>query len=50
MTITLRSGKELKVGKEAEKRHTDNEVESENHNQAGSENRHEKIELTDEIQ
>ena len=33
MVITLRSGKELQVRKEAEKRKTDSEVESENKNQ-----------------
>ena len=39
MAITQRSGKELQVGNEIEKRQTDNEDKSENHNQACNEKR-----------
>ena len=52
METTLRSGKELQVRKEAEKKtkQTNDEAESENHNQVNSEKRHEKTELTYESQ
>ena len=50
MAITLRSGKELQVIKEAEKRQTDSEVERKNQNQACNEKGQEKTLLKYERQ
>ena len=48
MTITLRSGKEVQVKKEVEKKQNNDEAEKEYQNQAGGEKKQNIIELKDE--
>ena len=48
MAITLRSGKEVKVKKEVEKKKIDDEAEKKDQNQVGNEKKKNRTELTDE--
>ena len=48
MAITLRSGKEVKVKKEVEKKKNDDEAEKKDQNQVDNEKKKNRTELTDE--